>query len=318
MSGRSASSWCGGSGKTAEVAGTLLETLRSRLRGRVAADEPLSRHATWRVGGPADLFIVPADRAELQTVLRLLAAAGVPWVVVGAGSNLLVRDGGVRGAVLQTGGLRRLTFAEDGRVQAEGGVPLMSLIRAAAARGLAGLEALAGIPGTVGGGVVMNAGAAGQEMADVVCEVLLAGPQGEERWGSERLHFAYRRSNLPAARVVAAATLQLQAASPVRLEEAIRHRLAQRQAAQRVGAPNAGSVFKNPPGRQAWQLIDAAGLRGAAIGGAQVAEKHANFIVNRGGATARDILSLIERVRETVLRQSGIELEPEVSIIGED
>jgi UDP-N-acetylmuramate dehydrogenase len=300
------------------VGETLFETLRSRLKGTVTADELLCRHTTWRVGGPADLFIVPADRAELVTVLRLLAEAGVPWVALGAGSNLLVRDGGVRGAVLHTGGLRRLTFAGDGRVQAEGGVPMMTLIREAAARGLAGLEALAGIPGTVGGGIVMNAGAAGQEMADTVCEVALAGPQGEEGWERDRLHFAYRSSNLPPQRVVAATMLQLRAADPTRLEEVIRRRLQQRQAAQRVGAPNAGSVFKNPGGQQAWRLIDAAGLRGEAIGGAQVAERHANFIVNRGGASARDILALIDRVREKVLQHSGIELDPEVRIIGDD
>ncbi|HXV20596.1 MAG TPA: UDP-N-acetylmuramate dehydrogenase [Desulfuromonadales bacterium] len=297
---------------------TLFETLRSRLKGTVTADELLCRHTTWRVGGPADLFIVPADREELVTALRLLAAAGVPWVALGAGSNLLVRDGGVRGAVLHTGGLRRLTFAEDGRAQAEGGVPMMTLIREAAARGLAGLEALAGIPGTVGGGIVMNAGAAGQEMADVVREVHLAGPQGEEPWRGEQLQFAYRGSNLPPARVLAAAMLQFRAADPAHLEEVIRRRLQQRQAAQRVGAPNAGSVFKNPEGQQAWRLIDAAGLRGETIGGAQVAERHTNFIVNRGGASAQDILALIDRVREKVLQHSGIELDPEVRIIGDD
>lgn len=300
------------------MAATLFDTLRSRLQGRVVAAEPLSRHTTWRVGGPADLFIVPADRAELVLTLRLLADAGTPWTVLGAGSNLLVRDGGVRGAVLQTGGLRRLAFAGNGRIQAEGGVPLMTLIRESVTRGLAGLEALAGIPGTVGGSVAMNAGAAGREMADVVREVVLAGPQGEELWLPERLHFAYRRSDIPGDRVVAAATLQLQAADPARLEEDIRRRLQQRQSSQRVGAPNAGSVFKNPPGQQAWRLIDAAGLRGTVVGGAQVAEQHANFIVNRGGATARDILALIDLVRQRVLVHSGIEIEPEVRIVGED
>jgi UDP-N-acetylmuramate dehydrogenase len=152
----------------------------------------------------------------------------------------------------------------------------------------------------------------------VVCEVHLAGPQGEEKWVRERVQFAYRSSNLPPERVVAAATLQFRAADPARLEADIRRRLQLRQLAQRVGAPNAGSVFKNPPGLQAWRLIDAAGMRGEAIGGAQVAEKHTNFIVNRGGARARDILALIDRVRERVLKYSGIELEPEVRIIGDD
>ncbi|HEY7745721.1 MAG TPA: FAD-binding protein, partial [Desulfuromonadales bacterium] len=215
------SNWYGNSGKKAEVGEKLFEILRSRLQGKVIADELLCRHTTWRVGGPADLFIVPADRAELVSALQLLAEAGVPWIAIGVGSNLLVRDGGVRGALLHTGGLRRFAFAENGRVLVEAGVPLMTLIREAAARGLSGLEALAGIPGTMGGGVVMNAGAAGQEISDVVVEVHLAGPQGEEKWGSESLHFAYRGSNLPADRVVAAATLQLRAADPACLDEEI-------------------------------------------------------------------------------------------------
>jgi len=297
---------------------SLFDTLRSRLRGKVVANEPLSRHTTWRVGGPADLFIAPADRVELLLLLRLLAAAGVPWLVLGAGSNLLVRDGGVRGAVIYTGALRHLAFAGDGLVEAEGGVPLMTLVRETAARGLAGLEAMAGVPGTVGGGVAMNAGAGGQEMASVVRELVLAGADGEERWGADRFVFGYRRSNLPADRVVAAAVLQFAAAAPAGLEEKIRAALQQRRAAQGVGAPNAGSVFKNPPGAAAWRLIDAAGLRGARVGGAQVAERHANFIVNCGGATARDVLTLIGRVREEVLRRSGVSLEPEVRIVGED
>lgn len=297
---------------------TLFDTLRARLRGQVLADELLSRHTTWRVGGPAALFIVPADRAEMVLTLRLLADTGSAWMVVGAGSNLLVRDGGFRGAVVHTGGLRQLEFVGPDEVQVEGGLPLMRLIREAAVRGLAGLEAMAGIPGTVGGAVAMNAGAAGREMADVVREVVLAGPQGEEVWRQNRLEFGYRRSFIPGDRVLVAATLQLQTADPTRVEEEMRRRLQQRQANQRVGGPNAGSVFKNPPGQQAWRLIDAAGLRGAAVGAAQVAEKHTNFIVNRGGATARDILALIDMVRARVLENSGTELEPEVRIVGED
>jgi len=300
------------------VAATLFDTLRSSLQGQVIADELLSRHTTWRIGGPADLFIVPADRKELVLTLQLLADADMPWMVLGAGSNLLVRDGGFRGAVLHTAGLRRIAFIDSDRVQTEGGVTLMTLIKESAARGLTGLELLAGIPGTVGGAVAMNAGAAGREMADVVREVVLAGPQGEEVWRQDRLQFAYRGSNLPANRVLVATLLQLQAADRCRIEETMQHRLQQRQANQRVGAPNAGSVFKNPPGQQAWRLIDAAGLRGTAIGGAQVAEKHTNFIVNRGGATARDVLALIDLVRARVLANSGIELEPEVRIVGED
>lgn len=300
------------------MAGTLFDTLHSLLRGKVLAAEPMSRHTTWRVGGPADLFIVPADRGDMVTALALLAEAGVPWLAVGAGSNLLVRDGGVRGAVLHTGGLRRLTLAAGGEALAEGGVPLMTLIGACAERGLAGLEGLAGIPGTVGGGVTMNAGAGGQQLADVVRRVTLAGAGGEETWGAERLAFGYRRSAVPADRVVVEVAMQFRPADPATLQQAIRHRLRQRRAAQGVGGPNAGSVFKNPPGEAAWRLIDAAGMRGVVLGAAQVAEQHANFIVNRGGATARDILGLIGRMRTAVRETSGIELEPEVRIVGED
>lgn len=298
--------------------GSLFEKLRDTLRGVVTADEPLARHTTWRVGGPADLFVAPEDRADLLTALKLLAADGVPWLVLGAGSNLLVRDGGLRGAVVHTGRLRELDFGPGGTVRAGGGLPLMTLIREAARRGLGGLEAMAGIPGTLGGGVAMNAGAGGQDIGSVVRSVTLAGPTGEERWGRERLRFAYRRSNLPGDRVLVAAELQLHEVEAALLEEAIAARIRHRREAQGVGAPNAGSVFKNPSGDQAWRLIDAAGLRGLTVGGARVSERHANFIVNAGGATARDILELIDRVREAVRRQSGTELEPEVRIVGED
>ncbi len=297
---------------------TLFESLNLALAGHLLRGEPMSRHTTWRVGGPADLFLVPQSRLQLLEALRLLAEADVPWIPLGAGSNLLVHDGGIRGAVIHLGRFRDLTFGAEGEVVAGGGLPLMTLIRQTAERGLAGLEGLAGIPGTVGGGVVMNAGAGGQQLADVVSEVVLAGPAGEETWGAQRLQFGYRHSELPPNRVVVEARMLFQQADRVELGEEIRRRLAHRGQAHRVGGPNAGSVFKNPPGRQAWQLIDQAGLRGAREGGAQVSERHTNFIVNTGGATASDILGLIGRIRDGVFRETGFELEPEVKIIGEE
>ncbi len=278
----------------------------------------MSRHTTWRVGGPADLFIEPADGEDLAEALRLLAAAGCPWLTVGAGSNLLVKDGGIRGAVLHLTRLRRLEIADDGRVTAGAGLPLMTLIRAAVERGLAGLEGLAGIPGTVGGGVAMNAGAGGQQLADVVEGATLVGPQGPEVWSRERLAFGYRRSAVGVGQVITEARLHLHSGDSRQLAEAFAGRLTERAAGQRVGGPNAGSVFKNPPGASAWRLIDAAGLRGAVEGGARVAERHSNFIVTSKMARALDILRLIERVRDRVRRQSGIELETEVKIVGED
>jgi UDP-N-acetylmuramate dehydrogenase len=300
------------------VTRSIFEKLHGALTGKVLLNEPLAGHTTWRVGGPADVFVVPKDRCELLAALGLLREAGIPWLAMGAGSNLLVRDGGIRGAVIHSGRLRELSFEPAGTVHAGGGLPLMTLIHEAASRGLAGLEALAGIPGTLGGAVVMNAGAGGQDLGGVVRSVTLAGPDGEERVGASSLQFGYRHSVLAPQRVVVAAQLQLNPAEPAVLEEEIRRRLRHRRQAQGVGAPNAGSVFKNPPGLSAWRLIDEAGLRGLTIGGARVAEQHANFIINRGGATARDILSLIEHVRETVLKQTGIELEPEVRIVGEE
>jgi len=278
----------------------------------------MSRHTTWRVGGPTDLFIEPADGEDLAVALRLLTTARCPWLTIGAGSNLLVRDGGIRGAVLHPTRLRRLEIGNGGGVRVGAGLPLMTLIRATVARGLAGLEGLAGIPGTVGGGVVMNAGAGGQQLADVVESAILLGPQGPEVWSRERLDFAYRASAVSAGQVVGEATLRLRPEDPRRLAEAFSGRMAARAAAQRVGGPNAGSVFKNPPGVSAWRLIDEAGLRGAVEGGAQVAERHSNFIVNRHGACAGDILRLIDRIREEVRRQSGVALETEIRIVGED
>ncbi|BCR03964.1 UDP-N-acetylenolpyruvoylglucosamine reductase [Desulfuromonas versatilis] len=296
---------------------TLFESLKLALDGNLLCGEPMARHTTWRVGGPADLFLAPAGRPQLLEALRLLAAAGVPWQVVGAGSNLLVRDGGIRGAVIHLGRFRELSFGQAGEVVAGGGLPLMTLIRQSAERGLAGLEGLAGIPGTVGGGVAMNAGAGGQQLSDVVREVVLAGPRGEETWEAGKLQFGYRHSVVPSDRVVVEARMQFRPAAPAALAEEIRSRLAHRGQAHRVGGPNAGSVFKNPPGHQAWKLIDQAGLRGAREGGAQVAERHTNFIVNTGGATAGDIVRLMARIQTEVKSQTGIELEPEVKILGE-
>ena len=296
----------------------LFDSLRAALRGEMVPEASLSACTTWRVGGPAELLIVPADRDDLRQALALLAASGTPWLVIGAGSNLLVKDGGVRGAVLKLSRLREVTFGEDGLVTAEGGLPLMSLIRGCVERGLAGLERLAGIPGTLGGGIAMNAGAGGQQLSEVVTTVTLTGPEGEEEWPAERFDFGYRRCRLPAGRVVTAARLALHSADREALLGEVEGRIAHRRQAHRVGGPNAGSVFKNPPGGQAWELIDRAGLRGMRIGGAEIATRHTNFIVNRGGATAADILALIDLTRRRVREGAGIELETEVRIVGED
>ncbi len=297
---------------------TLFDSLRGELRGEVVSEAPLALCTTWRVGGPAELLIVPADREDLGRALTLLAANGTPWLIIGAGSNLLVKDGGVRGAVLRLSRLRNLTFGDEGTAEGEAGLPIMTLIRRSVARGLGGLEGLAGVPGTVGGGIAMNAGAGHQSLADVVTSVTVAGPAGEEIWPAARLDFGYRHCRLPDQRVVVAAQLRLQEGDREALQAEFERCIAHRRQAHQVGGPNAGSVFKNPPGRQAWELIDRAGLRGMRIGGAEIAQRHTNFIVNRGGATGADILALMELVRRRVRETAGVELETEVRIVGED
>ncbi|APG25364.1 MULTISPECIES: UDP-N-acetylmuramate dehydrogenase [Syntrophotalea] len=295
----------------------LAAELRDILQGPVLVGEPLRRHTTWRIGGPADIFIAPRNETELLASLRLLARVDVPWLPLGTGSNLLIRDGGFRGAVIHTGALRDSEFLGEGRVRVGGGLPLMRLVRACARKGLAGLEDLAGIPATVGGAVAMNAGAGGQDIAGVLETVSLAGPDGIEICSAARLDLGYRRAALPHGRIVAAALLRFQPADPQWLEQRIQSRLQNRRKAQGVGKPNAGSVFKNPPGEQAWKLIDRAGLRGYAVGNAEVSEKHTNFIVNRGGARASDVLALIAEIQRIVREQTGILLEPEVQVVGD-
>lgn len=316
MSGRSvkvSSSTC----DRLKVTELIVQEMRALLRGEVLTSEPMSRHTTWRIGGPADLFLQPQDRDDLLVALRVLRQAKLPWQVIGKGSNLLVGDGGIRGAVIYTGSLDRLDFSAAPLVTAEGGLRLMTLVREASRLGLGGLEQLAGIPGTLGGAVAMNAGAGEQELGRLVRTVVLAGADGEEQWTAEQLRFAYRSSNLPVGRVVVAVQLKLVNAEAEMLRVEIKQRLLQRRRSQGVGRPNAGSVFKNPPGEQAWKLIDRAGMRGAVVGGARVSERHSNFIVNGGSARAADVLTLIEKIQDRVFRQSGISLEPEVRIIGE-
>jgi len=294
----------------------VLEELGRRCRGELLRDEPLWRHTTWQVGGPAAALFRPANQVDLVRAVRLLATSGVPWLVLGGGSNLLVRDGGFAGVVLDLKGLADVRFGADGLVEAGAGARLNTLVKQLVAAGLGGLEALAGIPGTVGGAVVMNAGAGGQSLGQVVTEVeVLSGETFAWRPAPE-LGFAYRHSALTASEVVTAVRMQLRPEDPELLSATYAEALAHRRQAHAVGGPSAGSVFKNPPGQKAWELIDKSGWRGRGIGGAQVADRHANFIINAGGAMAADIEALIEAIRADVLQQSGVTLEAEVRIVG--
>jgi len=291
----------------------------SGTRGRLLRGEPMSRYTSWRVGGPADTLYIPADLADLAAFLQRLPA-DEPLYWVGLGSNLLVRDGGVRGTVVLThGALNGLARLDDVRVRAEAGVPGAKVARFCTGHGLAGAEFLAGIPGTVGGALAMNAGAFGGETWNIVHAVETLDRQGELRVRlASDYDVGYRRVHGPADEWFVAAHFRLLHDEQRQGKGLIKSLLAKRGATQPTQLPNAGSVFKNPPNDHAARLIEAAGLKGACEGEACVSTLHANFIVNRGRATAADIARLIARVRATVAERFGVQLDTEVRVIGED
>ncbi len=296
----------------------MMPLSKTVLRGQLLKDEPLARHTSWRVGGPADRLYVPADIDDLAAFLRTLAS-DEPLHWVGLGSNLLVRDRGVRGTVILTSGaLSGLRLIEAERVRAEAGVPSAKVARFCMTHGLTGAEFLAGIPGTVGGALAMNAGAFGGEFWKLVEAVETIDRHGERRTRPKSDYtIAYRSVKAPAVEWFVAAHLKLERGEYSRARTLIKSLLAKRGATQPTQLPNAGSVFKNPPGDHAARLIEAAGLKGDCIGGACVSELHANFIVNSGNASAGDIERLIEHVRTVVERRFGVRLETEVRIIGD-
>ena len=296
------------------------KALADALGAAVRFDVPLARFTSLRVGGAADALAEPKDRAALAACLRACAAHDVPVTVLGNGFNTLVRDDGVAGLVLRLHGLRALAREAGGALRAEAGVTHTSLTRHCVQHGLAGLEFGAGIPGTVGGWIAMNAGVPEREVKDVAVDVLVMERDGGERaLAPNALRFEYRRApGLPDGAVVVAAAFRVRDSSPAEVQKEVDRHLEKRSRTQPLDVPSCGSVFKNPPGDFAGRLIEAAGLKGARMGGAEISSVHANFIVNRGGATASDVLALIDRARRTVRDGSGIELEPEVRIVGRE
>ena len=280
--------------------------------------EPMARHVSWRAGGPADRFFVPQDLGELSGFLRSLSPSE-PLLFVGLGSNLLVRDGGFRGTVILMHSARRHPRLEEGMVYAEAGVASPKVARFAAVHGLAGAEFLAGIPGTVGGALAMNAGCYGGETWRIVARAVTIDRHGRLRSrAAGEFDIGYRHCGLPGEEWFAGAYFALAPGDGDTSRRRIRELLARRVAAQPLSLPNAGSVFRNPPGDYAARLIEACGLKGLERGGARVSEKHANFIVNpNGAARAADIEALIDQVQARVLEVTGITLVPEVRIVGE-
>lgn len=293
--------------------------LEDLLGDRVRFAVPMARHTSLRVGGPADAVAAPADRAELGALLELARECHVPHHILGRGFNVLVRDGGLDGIAIQLGRFRSLGERPGGLLRAESGVSHSQLTRFCVERGLAGLEFGSGIPGTVGGWLAMNAGIGVREAKDVVREVEVMAPSGRgiRHLGRDDLHFGYRAlRGLAPGSAILSGLLAVRPSDPTLVRDEVDRLLARRAGSQPLDVPSCGSVFKNPRGDFAGRLIEAAGLKGARVGGAEISRRHANFIVNRGGATARDVLALVERAREAVEAASGVRLETEVRILG--
>ena len=288
------------------------------LRGTLLTNEPMSRHTTWRVGGPAERYYQPADIADLALFLQQLPEEE-PLYWVGLGSNLLVRDGGIRGTVIATSGLLNgIERLDEFRVRVESGVACAKVARFCAREGLAGAEFLSGIPGTMGGALAMNAGCFGGETWHLVESVETLDHNGEiHRRKADEYQVGYRHVSGPDKEWFVAACLQLESGDAQELQARNKALLERRSNSQPTQLPNAGSVFRNPEGDFAARLIEAAGLKGHCIGGACVSEKHANFIVNNGDARAADIEALIGLVQQKVEQVHGVRLLPEVHIIGE-
>lgn len=304
--------------------GTILEvsnTMPSKqtgLRGELKMNEPLARHTSWRVGGPAARYFQPADIDDLALYLSQLAEdEAIYWL--GLGSNLLVRDGGFNGSVICTSGVMGgLRFLADNQVEVEAGVACPKVARQCAKQGLKNAGFLCGIPGTMGGALAMNAGAFGGETWEIVKSVTTIDRHGRLRQRTpDEYEVAYRHVNGPKGEWFVSTVLQLEKGDAHELLENNKALLAKRGASQPTQQPNAGSVFRNPPGNYAARLIEEAGLKGTCIGGACVSDKHANFIVNTGTATADDIENLINKVAGTVKQVHGVELQREVCIVGD-
>jgi len=297
----------------------IAEELLSAGVGKVWLDEPLANHTTWRIGGPADLLIQPKDKETLILAVQILHRHRIPWSVIGRGSNLLVRDGGIRGAVFKVAeGLSHCEFRDD-EVRVGAGYSMIRLTVEVGKRGLTGMEFAGGIPGSVGGAVYMNAGAHGSDLSRILKNAEILMENGETVvLTNEQLAFSYRTSLLQSRKgIVLEATFQLRYGDRKTIADALASYKDRRRQTQPLQLPCAGSVFRNPPGDHAGRLIEAAGLKGFTVGGAQISELHANFIVNRGGATATDVLTLMDTVRQTIREKFGVDMHPEVLVVGE-
>ena len=295
----------------------FLQKLRELLgEDAVKTEESMALHTTFHIGGPAECYAAPSDSGRLVPTVELCREYGIPFHIIGRGSNLLVSDEGVRGAVISTENAERVTV-NGTRITAEAGAGLAKIARMAWQASLTGMEFAAGIPGSLGGAVVMNAGAYGGEMKDVLASAVVMSPDGTvHTLSAEELELGYRTSRIQKdGSIVLEAVLQLREGDPNMIRARMDELAYQRKSKQPLEYPSAGSMFKRPEGYFAGKLIDDAGLRGFAVGGAQVSEKHCGFVINRGGATAEEVLTLCDEVSRIVYEKFGVKLEREVKYL---
>jgi len=300
---------------------TARNALRAALGDEIRFDVSMSRYTSLRIGGDADAVVTPSSARQVEALLRVCHLHRVPHCVLGNGFNTLVLDGGIEGVVILTHRLRGLEERPEGCIRAGAGVSHASLIGLCQREGLAGLEFGAGIPGTIGGWVAMNAGIGEREARDVVQRVEVVSPTGRKRKRIERddLHFRYRAlRGLAPGSVIVSAWLRVKPSEPDFVKQEVKRMLARRSGSQPLDVPSCGSVFKNPPGDFAGRLIEAAGLKGYRSGGAEISNVHANFIANTGGASASDVLALIRQAQRVVLEKSAVALQTEVRILGRE
>lgn len=296
------------------------EVLASKVSGQVKINEPLKNHTTWKIGGPADLLLLPQRKEDVLSALNFAASEGIPVHILGNGSNVLVGDGGMRGLVIKMAGSYNKVTIQDEEITAQAGALLPALAQKACQHDLKGLEGLGGIPGTVGGAVIMNAGAYGGTIGELVqgievCDLI----GGLQKLSASALEFGYRHSSLKdSGLIILEVVLKLKKGKKEEIKKVLQENLRHRRLHQPLNLPNAGSIFVNPPGYAAGYLVEKAGLKGLKIGGAQVSEKHANFIVNTGNATAQDVLALIREVQRRVAEAFGVTLETEIKLLGEE
>ena len=296
----------------------LVNLIRERIPGLTLREgEPMSRHCSFRIGGPADIFAEPDSEERLLSLCTILQDENVPWTVIGRGTNLLVCDEGISGAVIKLGDGFASARAEGTEITASAGISLSRLALLAQRGGLTGLEFAHGIPGSLGGAVMMNAGAYGGEIKDVTVSVRALDPDGAIRtYSGNELDFSYRRSRFAeCGGVILSAVLRLTRGDGEEIERRMRELAEKRSGSQPLDKPSAGSTFKRPATGYAAAMIDGAGLKGFKIGGAEVSEKHAGFVVNTGGASFADVTAVMEHVQKMVLDKYGVHLEPEVRII---